>query len=61
MTDENLTPPSVPEMLRLTGANTADFMEQVANHIEKLENAVIELKARVDELEASNGNDNTAQ
>ena len=61
MTDENLKPPSVPEMLRLTGANTADFMEQVANHIEKLENAVIELKARVDELEASNGNDNTAQ
>jgi uncharacterized protein YceH (UPF0502 family) len=61
MTEENLTPPSVPEMLRLTAANTAEFMEQVANHIEKLENAVADLKARVDELEASNGNDNTAQ
>ena len=61
MTEENLTPPSVPEMLRLTGANTAEFMEQVANHIEKLENAIAELKTRVDELEAVSGNSNTAQ
>jgi len=48
---ENLTPPSVPEMLRTTGANTAEFMAQVAEHIEKLEQAVVQLQARVTELE----------
>jgi hypothetical protein len=58
---ENLTPPSVPEMLRLTAENTAEFMTQVAAHIEKLEDAVKQLQARVAELEASNGNDNAAQ
>jgi len=58
---ENLTPPSVPEMLRTTGANTAEFMERVAEHIDKLEQAVVQLQARIEELEASNGNNNTAQ
>jgi hypothetical protein len=48
-------------MLRTTGENTAEFMKQVAEHIEKLEDAVRGLQARVAELEASNGNDNTAQ
>ena len=48
---ENLTPPTVPEMLRLTGENTAEFMKQVADHIEKLEEAVKGLQVRVKELE----------
>jgi phage shock protein A len=51
---ENLTPPSVPEMLRLTGANQADFMQQVADHVEKLEQAVVELQQRITELENLN-------
>jgi division protein CdvB (Snf7/Vps24/ESCRT-III family) len=51
---ENLTPPSVPEMLRLTGANQAEFMQQVAAHIETLEDAVKQLQARVEELELQN-------
>jgi hypothetical protein len=59
--NENLTPPSVPEMLRQTGANTAEFMKQVAEHIDKLEQAVVQLKDRIAELEAQNGNNNTAQ
>jgi len=52
---------SVPEMLRLTGANTAEFMKQVAEHIDKLEQAVVQLKDRITELELQNGNNNTAQ
>lgn len=56
MSNENLVPPelpSIPEMLRLTGGNTAQFMDQVALHIEKLETEVARLKTRIAELEAS--------
>jgi hypothetical protein len=58
MSNENLVPPelpSIPEMLRVTGGNTAQFMEQVALHIEKLENEVVRLRDRVQELEGGNG------
>ena len=34
MTNEQVV--SVPDMLRVTGENTAEFMKQVADHIEKL-------------------------
>ena len=61
MTEEVKTPPTVPQMLRMTGENTAEFMMQVADHIERLEKAVADLKARVVEMESSIGNDNTAQ
>jgi len=53
MTDETLKP-TVPTMLRLTGANTAQFMDQVAGHIEQLEMEVARLQERVTELEAAN-------
>lgn len=58
MSNENLAPPqhlSIPEILRITGGNTAQFMEQVALHIEKLEDEVQSLRKRVEELE--NGSD----
>ena len=58
---ENLAPPSVPEMLRMTGKNTGEFMLQIADHIEKLEAAVVELKARITELESPSGNDTETQ
>ena len=61
MTEEVKTPPTVPQMLRMSGENTAEFMMQVADHIERLEKAVADLKARVVEMESSIGNDNTAQ
>jgi hypothetical protein len=61
MTEEIKTPPTVPQMLRMTGENTAEFMMQVADHVERLEKAVEELKARIVEMESSIGNDNTAQ
>jgi len=50
---ENLTPPSVPEMLRTTGKNTAEFMAQVAEHIDKLEQSILQLQQRVTELEST--------
>ena len=53
---------TVPEMVRLTANNSLEFMKQIAEHIEKLEDAVKQLTARINELEGdTNGNDNTAQ
>ena len=54
MSNENLVPPEVPsvaEMLRVTGLNTAEFMKQVAEHVDKLEQEIVKLRQRVDELE----------
>ena len=63
MSNENLVPPALPsvaEMLRVTGGNTAAFMEQIAQHVEQLEMEVDRLTTRVKELEASqNGTTNT--
>jgi len=42
---------SVSEMIRITAGNTTEFMEQVAKHIEKLEEAVKGLQDRIAELE----------
>ena len=49
------------DMLRITADNTHQFMQQVADHIDKLEESVATLTARIVELEAASGNDNTAQ
>ena len=43
---------SVAEMLRLTGTNSATFMDQVAVHIENLEEQVATLTARIAEFES---------
>lgn len=43
--------PTVVDMLRTTGNNTAEFMDKVAAHIEKLEQEIIRLQLRVQELE----------
>lgn len=54
MSNENLVPPEVPsvaEMLRVTGLNTAEFMKQVAEHVDKLEQEIVKLRQRVEELE----------
>ena len=52
--DEQLSVRSVSEMLRATGLNTAEFMQQVAAHVEFLEMEVIRLQERVTQLEAAN-------
>lgn len=54
MSNEDLKP-SVGQMLRMTGANTNQFMEQVAHHVEQLEMEVARLQERVTQLEATNG------
>jgi phage shock protein A len=53
MSTENLTPPSVSDMLRITGNNHATFMSQVADHIDGLEKTIADLKAKIAELEST--------
>ena len=56
MSNENLDPAAIPTvagMLRITANNTAAFMEQVAEHIDKLEAEIVKLQQRVTELEES--------
>ncbi len=48
--------PTVVDMLRTTGNNTAEFMDKVAAHVEGLEQEIIRLRKRVEELEAGNVN-----
>lgn len=43
---------SVSDMLKLTGANTADFMKRVAEHVDELESRILQLQERVTELES---------
>ena len=51
MTEEN-TKPTVGEMLRTTGNNTAQFMSQIAEHVDFLEREVQRLTALVTQLES---------
>jgi hypothetical protein len=46
--------PTVAQMLRMTGENTALFMKQIADHVESLEMEVVRLTDRVLEMEAAN-------
>jgi hypothetical protein len=52
MTEEKR--PTVVDMLRTTGNNTAEFMDKVAAHIEGLEQEIIRLRQRVQEMEMKN-------
>jgi hypothetical protein len=52
MSNEDLKP-TVAQMLRISGGNTAEFMEQVALHVEKLEMEVARLRERVADMEVS--------
>ena len=51
MSNENLQP-TVVQMLRMTGTNTANFLNQIAEHIEMLEQQVAEARKRIEELES---------
>lgn len=57
MSNENLQP-TVGQMLRMTGVNNAQFLEQVAIHVEKLETEVARLQERVTELEGKQNESN---
>lgn len=50
---ENLTPPSVVDMIIITATNNVEFMKQVANHIQELEATIVQLQTRVAELEGT--------
>jgi len=52
---------SVSDMIRLTADNSLGFMKQIADHVDKLEEGVIQLQKRVEELEAQLGNNTEAQ
>ena len=54
MTEEKR--PTVVDMLRTTGNNTAEFMHKVAAHIETLEKEIIRLQSRVQEMEEFHDN-----
>jgi hypothetical protein len=58
MTTEKI---SVSQMIRTTAENQAIFLTQIAEHIEKLENALVELQNRVTEMEKAHGDDPQAQ
>jgi hypothetical protein len=58
MTTEQI---SVSQMIRTSAENQAVFLTQIAEHIEKLENALVELQNRVTEMENTNGNNTAAQ
>jgi len=49
MTEKRL---ALADMLRTTGNNTAEFMDKVAAHVEKLEQELFRLQTRVQELES---------
>ena len=44
-------PVKVSDMLRHTAGNYAQFMEQIAVHVDKLESQVVKLEKRILELE----------
>ena len=50
-TETKQAPIKVSDMIRTTAENQANFLSQIANHIDELEQAVVQLKNRVEELE----------
>ena len=47
MSEETLT---IGQMIRTTSANTDNFLNQVADHIEKLENHIVALELQLSKL-----------
>jgi uncharacterized protein YceH (UPF0502 family) len=50
-TETKQEPIKVSDMIRTTAENQANFLSQIANHIDELEQSIVQLKNRVDELE----------
>ena len=53
MTTENQPLISVSEMIRTTATNNNEFMNQIADHIDKLEAGIAQLQSRITELESA--------
>lgn len=52
--EENKKVVTVSEMLRETAGNTNTLMLRIAEHIDRLEEEIVKLSTRVQELEAAN-------
>jgi uncharacterized protein Yka (UPF0111/DUF47 family) len=62
MTEEiKQAPVKVSDMIRVTAENQNTFLIQIADHIDKLEQAIDELRNRVITMEQANEPDTTAQ
>jgi len=62
MTEEvKQTPAKVSDMIRITAENQNTFLIQIADHIDKLEQAIDELRNRVITMEQANEPDTTAR
>ena len=62
MTEEiKQAPVKVSDMIRVTAENQNTFLIQIADHIDKLEQAIDELRNRVIAMEQENEPDTTAQ
>jgi|APGre2960657423_1045063.scaffolds.fasta_scaffold536865_1 hypothetical protein len=62
MTEEiKQEPAKVSDMIRITAENQNTFLMQIADHVDKLEQAVAELRDRVSTMEKINVDDVQAQ
>jgi len=62
MTEETKQAPvKVSDMIRVTAENQNTFLMQIADHIDKLEQAIDELRNRVNAMEKDNDDNNQAQ
>jgi uncharacterized protein Yka (UPF0111/DUF47 family) len=59
--DVKQAPVKVSDMIRVTAENQNTFLIQIADHIDKLEQAIDELRNRVITMEQANEPDTTAQ
>jgi uncharacterized protein Yka (UPF0111/DUF47 family) len=59
--DVKQAPVKVSDMIRVTAENQNTFLIQIADHIDKLEQAIDELRDRVITMEQANEPDTTAQ
>ena len=62
MTEEiKQEPVKVSDMIRVTAENQNTFLIQIADHVDKLEQAIAELRDRVNAMEKTNVDDAQAQ
>lgn len=51
-TETKQEPTKVSDMIRTTAENQANFLSQIANHIDKLEDSIVQLTNRISNLES---------
>jgi phage shock protein A len=51
----------VSDMIRTTAENSTQFMQQIADHIDKLEDGIVKLQTRIEELEKQHVLDHPSQ